>query len=104
MGLRLFHEYGDDRGAIAGVVYYLGGGFLELSASRSRPDGGFTRLWLQVPDVRAEEARLRGLGVALASGAERKPWGLVELRLHDPDGEEIILVEVPEDHFLRRQL
>jgi hypothetical protein len=31
-------------------------------------------------------------------------WGVIELPLADPDGHAVILVEVPEDHFLRRQL
>ena len=47
---------------------------------------GFSTLWLQVPDVSWEETRL------------------IELPLADPDGHAVILVEVPEDHFLRRQL
>jgi hypothetical protein len=34
----------------------------------------------------------------------RKAWGLIELPLADPDGHAVILVEVPADHFLRRQL
>jgi hypothetical protein len=37
--------------------------------------------------------------------ASRKPWGgLVEMLLADPGGHAVILVEVPEDHFLRRKL
>jgi hypothetical protein len=47
---------------------------------------------------------LRGLGVPLGVPASRKDWGLIELPLADPDGHAVILVEVPEDHFLRRQL
>jgi hypothetical protein len=34
----------------------------------------------------------------------RKSWGLIELDLIDPDGPAVMLVEVPEEHFLRRQL
>jgi predicted enzyme related to lactoylglutathione lyase len=103
LGLRIFHEYSAG-GAVIGVVYFLGGGFLELAdANPSRPDG-FSTLWLQVPNVGVEEVRLRGLGVHIAFPPSRKPWGLIELPLTDPDGHTIILVEVPEDHFLRRQL
>src|SRR5579872_1317013 len=102
LGLRIFHEYGD-RGAVIGVVYFLGGGFLELSSANPTPKGSST-LWLQVPDVSREEARLRSLGVRFAAPASRKPWGLIELPIGDPDGNAVILVEVPEDHFLRRQL
>jgi catechol 2,3-dioxygenase-like lactoylglutathione lyase family enzyme len=102
LGLRIFHEYGD-RGAVIGVVYFLGGGFLELSGANPARNG-FSTLWLQVPDVSREEARLRGLDVHFAASASRKPWGLIELPMADPDGHAVILVEVPEDHFLRRQL
>jgi hypothetical protein len=56
------------------------------------------------PDVSREETRLRVLGVPLGAPSSRKPWGLIELPLADPDGHAVILVEVPEDHFLRRQL
>ena len=34
---------------------------------------------------------------------ERKPWGLCEMRIQDPDGVVIYVVEVPEDHPLRRR-
>jgi catechol 2,3-dioxygenase-like lactoylglutathione lyase family enzyme len=103
LGLRIFHEYGDGSRVI-GVVYFLGGGFLELSGATPDRTNGFSTLWLQVPDVGREETRLRGLGIPLAAPASRKPWGLIELPLADPDDHVVILVEVPEDHFLRRQL
>ena len=103
LGLRIFHEYGDGSSVI-GVVYFLGGGFLELSGAPSGRANGFSTLWLQVPDVAREETRLRGLGIPLAAPACRKPWGLIELPLADPDDHVVILVEVPEDHFLRRQV
>ena len=98
LGLRIYREYGrDDR--ISGVVYFLGGGFLEVvAASTSSPP---LTLWLQVPDVRAEEARLSALGVEIAQSAKAMPWGLVELWVHDPQGNELRLVEVPADHPLR---
>jgi hypothetical protein len=58
-----------------------------------------------VPDDSREETRLRGLGVPLGAPASRKDLGgLIELTVADPDGHAVILVEVPEDHFLRRQL
>ena len=31
-----------------------------------------------------------------------EPWGLVEMWIEDPDGVQIVLVEVPADHPLRR--
>jgi catechol 2,3-dioxygenase-like lactoylglutathione lyase family enzyme len=103
LGLRIFHEYGDGS-AVIGVVYFLGGGFLELSGATPGRANGFSTLWLQVSDVSREEMCLRGLGVPLGGSAARKAWGLIELPLADPDGHAVILVEVPADHFLRRQL
>jgi hypothetical protein len=31
----------------------------------------------------------------------QEPWGLVEMWIADPDGTQIVLVEVPADHPLR---
>jgi hypothetical protein len=31
------------------------------------------------------------------------PWGLLELWVEDPDGNELRFIEVPEDHPLRRR-
>jgi catechol 2,3-dioxygenase-like lactoylglutathione lyase family enzyme len=103
LGLRIFHQYGDGS-AVIGVGHFLGGGFLELSGATPARANGFSTLWLQVPDVSREETRLRDLRVPLGAPASRKPWGLIELPLADPDGHAVMLVEVPKDHFLRCQL
>ncbi len=103
LGLRLYHEYGDgDR--VIGVVYFLGGGNLELAATPAAHQMGVTKLWLQVPDLDAEQKRLHGLGVRIDQRAARMAWGLIELHLRDPDDHLLTLVEVPEDHFLRSRL
>ncbi|MDQ4068486.1 MAG: VOC family protein [Actinomycetota bacterium] len=101
LGLHVYREYGAD-GEILGVVYFLGGGFLELTRA-SEPSPPVT-LWLQVRDARAEEHRLRAAGVAVVKAAERMPWGLVESWVQDPEGNELRLVEVPEGHPLRRRV
>ncbi|HET7489269.1 MAG TPA: VOC family protein [Acidimicrobiales bacterium] len=100
IGLQVYREYGD--GTVTGVVFFLGGGFLEISHDDDRSPP--VSLWLQVADVRAEEARLRAAGVTVSRGAERMPWGLVECWAHDPEGNELRLVEVPADHPLRRRV
>lgn len=101
LGLSIYREYGAD-GTVSGVVYFLGGGFLEISqAAASSPP---VTLWLQVADVRAEERRLRAGGVEIERAAERMPWGLVECWALDPAGNELRLVEVPADHPLRRRV
>jgi lactoylglutathione lyase len=57
---------------------------------------------LQVRDVRAAERELRAAGVSVLESATEQPWGLIELRAHDPDGLTLIFVEVPAEHPLRR--
>ena len=101
LGLRVYREYGAG-GRVTGVVYFLGGGFLEVAASNmSSPP--FT-LWLQVHDVTSETARLERAGVEVVEGARLMPWGLLEARVRDPHGNELRIVEVPPDHPLRRRV
>ena len=101
VGLHVYREYGA-AGEIRGVVFFLGGGFLKLTrASRSSPS---ITLWLQVRDARVEERRLRDAGVEVVKDVERMPWGLVESWVRDPEGNELRLVEVPDDHPIRRRL
>ena len=94
LGLAVYREWG------VGVAFFLGGGFLELSAG---PRPGGTTLWLQVPTLAGLEDELRAAGVAIRKPTEVMPWGLVELWAGDPDGNELRLVEVPVDHPLRRR-
>ena len=106
LGLRVAREFGTD-GRITGVVFFLGGGHLEISQSGSgamSPNGGALTLWLQVPDLDAEHARLVALGVTIDSPPTRMPWGLDEMWAQDPDGVRLVLIEVPDDHPLRRRL
>lgn len=97
LGLGVYREFS------GGVVFFLGGGFLEVSG-RGRPDAGTPNLdlWLQVRDVTAEHARLVEAGARVLREPRREPWGLVEMWVADPDGVRIVIVEVPEDHPLRR--
>jgi hypothetical protein len=49
-----------------------------------------------------ERARLTAAGVPVIREPMIEPWGLVEMWIEDPDGIQIVLVEVPADHPLRR--
>jgi catechol 2,3-dioxygenase-like lactoylglutathione lyase family enzyme len=99
LGLAVHREFGSPEDP--GVVFFLGNGLLEVSGrSGERPHG--PALWLQVRDVAAEHARLVAAGVPVLRPPRQEPWGLVELWIEDPDGIRIVLVEVPEDHPLRR--
>jgi predicted enzyme related to lactoylglutathione lyase len=100
VGLHPYREYGRD-GQIVGVVFFLGGGFLEITRATA-PSPSIT-LWLQVPDASREEDRLREAGVEVVKAAERMSWGLIESWIRDPEGNELRLVEVPENHPLRRR-
>jgi predicted enzyme related to lactoylglutathione lyase len=99
LGLAVYREFGT--GPERGTVYFLGGGFLELSGRAAEPVVPGMRLWLQVPDVRAAHAELVAHGVSVRREPVKEPWGLVEMWITDPDGHEIVLVEVPEDHPIR---
>jgi catechol 2,3-dioxygenase-like lactoylglutathione lyase family enzyme len=108
LGLRVYREYGAD-GVVTGVVYFLGGGFLEVTQGSSQADDGAVlsrrvRLFLQVPDLEAEAARLVDAGVSVRKERGRMPWGLEEMWILDPDGFEVRLVEVPSEHPLRRRV
>lgn len=100
LGLARYREWGAP--GWRGVVYFLGGGYLELSeGATARPVSG-VRLWLQVADAHAAHDELVNAGITVAEPPERRPWGLVEMVLEDPDGLQLVVVEVPEDHPLRR--
>ncbi len=100
LGLHPMREFGS--GASRGVVFFLGGGFLEITGGAGALVSAATELWLQVRDVAAVEARLSEAGVPILESGVAKPWGLVEMRARDPDGLVLVFVEIPPDHPLRR--
>jgi catechol 2,3-dioxygenase-like lactoylglutathione lyase family enzyme len=102
LGLAVYREFGDP--ADPSVVFFLGGGFLEVSGATGKRATPNLSLWLQVRDVAAEHQRLEGLGVEILEAPSRRPWGLIEMWIEDPDGVRIVLVEVPEEHPLRRDM
>ncbi|MEU5751220.1 VOC family protein [Streptomyces sp. NPDC047829] len=99
LGLAVHREFGTDDER--GTVYFLGGGFLELSGRADTPLSPSLRLWLQVEDAAAAHDELRAKGVGIVRPPVQEPWGLVEMWIEDPDGTRIVLVEVPADHPLR---
>ena len=102
LGLHIYREWGS--GASRGVVFFLGGGFLELSGnSPSEGDGEKIGLWLQVRDVDSVGGYLKEAGVDIVEAPTDKPWGLREMRIEDPDGVRLVIIEVPADHPLRRR-
>nr|WSY56844.1 VOC family protein [Streptomyces sp. NBC_00886] len=99
LGLAVHREFGT--GVERGTVYFLGGGFLEVSGRSDAPPSPAVQLWLQVADAGSAYEELRAKGVEIARPPVKEPWGLVEMWVSDPDGTRIVLVEVPADHPLR---
>lgn len=99
LGLAVYREFGT--GPDRGTVYFLGGGFLEVSGRSETPPSPAVRLWLQVADVAAAHEELVAKGVEIVRVPVKEPWGLIEMWIADPDGTPIVLVEVPADHPIR---
>ena len=100
LGLAVAREFGV--GPHRGVVFFAGGGFVEVSGSGPAPGRPGVALWLQVRSLDEAVAGLAARGVALVRPPVLEPWGLVEAWVDDPDGTRIHLVEVPADHPIRR--
>ncbi|MBU3863949.1 VOC family protein [Streptomyces sp. 4503] len=99
LGLAVFREFGT--GPERGTVYFLGGGFLEVSGRSETPPAPGLQLWLQVADAAAAHKELTAQGVEVLRPPKKEPWGLVEMWIADPDGVRIAVVEVPEEHPMR---
>ncbi|MGW7695677.1 VOC family protein [Streptomyces asiaticus] len=99
LGLAVYREFGT--GPERGTVYFLGGGFLEVSGRSDTPPAPGLQLWLQVPDAAAAHKELAAQGVEVLRPPKKEPWGLVEMWIADPDGLKIVVVEVPADHPIR---
>jgi predicted enzyme related to lactoylglutathione lyase len=100
LGFAVYREFGPPTDP--GTVFFLGHGFLELSRQSAEPTDSAIMVWLQVRDVEVEYERLRATGVTVLRAPRREPWGLIEMWIADPDGVRIVLVQVPDDHPLRR--
>ncbi|ODU02707.1 MAG: glyoxalase [Pseudonocardia sp. SCN 72-86] len=100
LGLGIYREFP------GGTVFFLGNGLLEVSAHSESPapDGAGLRLWLQVRDLAATHTELAAGGVRILREPRREPWGLDEMWIADPDGTRIVVVEVPPEHPIRRDV
>jgi catechol 2,3-dioxygenase-like lactoylglutathione lyase family enzyme len=101
LGLAIYREFGS--GPDRGTVFFLGGGFLELSGRTAAPPAPGMALWLQVRELAAVRRELGERGVRILREPRREPWGLLEMWIADPDGLRSCIVEVPEEHPLRRR-
>jgi predicted enzyme related to lactoylglutathione lyase len=103
LGLHRAREFGAG-GRVTGVVFFIGGGALEVSGSGGGPAPASLSLWLQVRDVDAEYRSLVAAGVEVLEAPADRPWGLREMWVADPDGVRIAVVQVPDEHPLRRRI
>ncbi|MEU5690490.1 VOC family protein [Actinosynnema sp. NPDC020468] len=95
LGLAVYREFP------GGTVFFLGQGLLEVSGRSDETPTAATRLWLQVRDL---EVAAAALADHVVRPARREPWGLDEMWIADPDGLLIVLVEIPAEHPLRRDV
>lgn len=100
LGLAVYREFGPPEDP--GLVFFLGGGFLELSGQGPDRAGAGVSVWLQVRDVHRVHEDLLAAGVRVLRGPQQEAWGLVEMWVEDPDGLRLVVVQVPDDHPLRR--
>ncbi|MFZ2178911.1 MAG: VOC family protein [Rhodococcus sp. (in: high G+C Gram-positive bacteria)] len=99
LGLATAREYP------GGTVFFAGQGLIEVAAhGGSRADRSIFNgaLWLQVRDLTAAQTGLVLAGVKIDREARQEPWGLYEMWISDPDGIPIVLVQIPDDHPIRR--
>jgi len=101
LALHIYREWSSE--FTRGVVFFLGGGFLELSGSSRTEASESVGLWLQVREVDVLGHELEEAGVDIIEPPTDKPWGLREMQIRDSDGLIIVIVEVPETHPLRRR-
>lgn len=100
LGLPIHREFGPPDNP--GVVFFCGNGLLEVSGQADTAAAAQISLWMQVRDVEAEYHRLSQAGVTTLREPRTEFWGLIEAWIADPDGVNIVLVQIPEDHPLRR--
>ncbi|MDH6279003.1 VOC family protein [Prescottella agglutinans] len=100
LGLAVAREYP------GGTVFFAGQGLIELTShggtDLESPFAG--ALWMQVRNLSDVQAELIRAEVPIVREARQEPWGLHEMWIADPDDIPIVLVQIPEDHPIRRDL
>src|SRR5207247_8469952 len=76
LGLAVYREWGS--GQERGVVFFLGGGLLEVAGSTGGIPSEAVRLFFQVRELRAVRSQLAEKAVVVEEEPELKPWGLLE--------------------------
>jgi hypothetical protein len=84
------------------VVCFLGPGLLEVSGHTAGPPGHSVMIWIQVRMSTPSTPGWPRSESPIIRGPVTEPWGLIEMWIYDPDGTQIVLVEVPAEHPLCR--
>jgi catechol 2,3-dioxygenase-like lactoylglutathione lyase family enzyme len=71
LGLAIYREFGS--GPDRGTVFFLGGGFLELSGRAAAPPAPGMALWLQVRELAGVRRELGERGVRILREPKREP-------------------------------
>jgi catechol 2,3-dioxygenase-like lactoylglutathione lyase family enzyme len=77
LGLAIDREFGG--GPDRGTVFFLRGGFLELSGRAAEPPAPGRALWLKLRELAAVRRELGERGVPILREPKREPWGLLEM-------------------------
>lgn len=101
LGLAVFRVFGPPDAP--GMVFFCGNGLLEVSGqAEETAQTSPVSLWMQVRDVAEEYSRLASEDVTMLREPRTEHWGLIEAWVADPDGVQIVLVQIPHDHPLRQ--
>src|SRR4051794_7611764 len=73
LGLAIYRQFGEP--PWQATVFFLGGGFLEVSGRSAAPAGPNVQLWLQVRTVAPPHDDLAGQGVPILRPPVTEPWG-----------------------------
>jgi catechol 2,3-dioxygenase-like lactoylglutathione lyase family enzyme len=84
LGLAIYREFGS--GTERGTVFFLGGGFLELSGRAAAPPASGMALWLQVRELAGVRQELGERGVPILREPKREAWGCWRCGLPTPMG------------------
>ncbi|MFE2957093.1 VOC family protein [Nocardia tengchongensis] len=101
LGLAIAREYP------GGTVFFAGQALLEVAGhgrADAAPSGFAGAIWLQVRDCSDAAAELALRGIAIDRAPVREPWGLIEMWIRDPDEVPLVLVEIPANHPIRRDI
>jgi lactoylglutathione lyase len=97
LGGRVAYEFRDpESGAVAYVGLDIGRSHLGIGVSNDPVAEGTARtisLWVYVDDCDATVGRLRDAGTPIVEEPVDQPWGERVARVHDPDGNEVIIGE-----------